>query len=123
MSAVYDFKNSAKTRAACEQGATFRRKLTLKEDSGSLVNLASYTARMQVRSKPDSSAVIVDLTTENGRIELGGTDGTILLKLSATETASIPAGAYVYDLEIVNPHSDVSRLLEGKFVVSRNVTR
>lgn len=123
MSASYHFKNSAKFRSACEQGSTFRRRLTLKDSEGALVDLSGYTARMQVRAKVESSAVIASLTTENGRITIGGTDGTITLLLSATETAALPAGGYVYDLEIVNGLSDVVRLLEGQFIVSGNVTR
>lgn len=123
MSAVYDFQNSARFRAACEQGASFRRQLTLKEDSGELIDLSGYTARMQVRANRDATSILISLTTENARIELGGTAGTVLLKLTPTETDGLAAGAYVYDLELVSATGDVQRLLEGRFVVSRNVTR
>jgi len=125
MSAVYDFQNTARRRAACEQGASFRRKLTLKTDDGDRVDLTGYLARMQVRSSLEATAVIVELTSANGRIEIDGADGEILLKLTAAETAALPSGAYLYDLELVSSSDpdDVQRLIEGRFVVSRNVTR
>lgn len=123
MSAVYDFQNTARKRSACEQGATFKRKLTLKDDSGDLIDLSGYTARMQVRATFEATAVLVQLTTENGRIEISGPEGEILLLLSPSETAAIASGSYVYDLEVVSGSGDVQRLIEGRFVVSRNVTR
>lgn len=123
MSAVYNFQNSARFRSACEQGATFRRRLSLKEDDGTVIDLSGYTARMQVRSTVESATAIVSLTTANGRIEIDGPLGTVTLILTATETDALPAAAYLYDLELVSGTGDVQRLLEGRFVVSRNVTR
>lgn len=123
MSAAYDFRNTTKTRAACEQGATFKRRLALKDSDGGPVALAGYTARMQVRATTDSTSSLVALTTENGRIVVDGTAGTVLLQIAAVDTAAMPAGAYVYDLELVSGSGEVQRLLEGAFVVTRNVTR
>lgn len=123
MSAAYHFKNSARFRSACEQGSTFRRRLTLKDSDGAPVDLSGYTVRMQVRSKPESPSLIVSLTTENGRITVDGPGGTITLHLSAEETDDLPAGGHVYDLELVNSGGDVLRLLEGHFLVTGNVTR
>jgi hypothetical protein len=56
---------------------------------------------------------------------LGGTAGTIVVALTATQTAAIdatPSGQYVYDLELVSG-STVTRLVEGNFLVSPEVTR
>ena len=105
-----------------EQGATFSQLVTYKE-SGVAVNLTGYTARMQVRSTLESASTVVELTTANGRITLGGSAGTITLTVSATDTAALTAGRGVYDLELVSGSGIVTRLLQGVATISRNVTR
>jgi hypothetical protein len=105
----------------CYQGASFDYTLTWNL-GGSAVNLTNYTARMQVRSTYDSTAVALSLTSGSG-ITLGGTAGTIFIEASPTTTAAIASGQYVYDLELVTPGSAVTRLVEGNFVVDPEVTR
>lgn len=105
-----------------EQGATYSQLITYK-DNGVAVNLTGYTARMQVRSTLESATTVVELTTANSRIALGGTAGTITLTISATDTAALTAGRGVYDLELVSGSGIVTRLLQGVATISRNVTR
>ena len=108
---------------SCYQGASFDYTLTW-QTGGTPVNLSGYTARMQVRDGYDGGSAIVSLTSGTG-ITLGGTAGTILVALTATQTAAIdatPSGQYVYDLELVSG-STVTRLVEGTFIVSPEVTR
>jgi mannose-6-phosphate isomerase-like protein (cupin superfamily) len=63
------------------------------------------------------------LNTENDGIFLGGDEGTILIYVSAEETQLIIAKEYVYDLEIMSPSEEVYRIMEGKFIVTPEVTR
>jgi hypothetical protein len=105
-----------------EQGATYSQVITYK-DNGVAVNLTGYTARMQVRATLESASTLVELTTANSRIALGGTAGTITLTISATDTAGLTAGRGVYDLELVSGSGIVTRLLQGVATISRNVTR
>jgi hypothetical protein len=105
----------------CPQGATFAKQLTWEIDDDP-VDLTTYTARMQVREKYTSANAIFNLTTENGGITLGGLDGTIDLEISSSATAGAVAKEYVYDLELVSS-SVVTRLIEGKFIVTPEVTR
>jgi tRNA threonylcarbamoyladenosine modification (KEOPS) complex Pcc1 subunit len=114
---------AAKYDIICDQGATFNREITWLDSSANPVNLTSYTARMQVRETPDSSAVLLGLTTENNRIALGGTAGKITLTVSATDTAAVSAGEYVYDLEVISSLGTVTRLIQGCFTVDAEVTR
>lgn len=111
---------SGPTRLYCNQGSTFSKTLTWNID-GVPVNLTGYTARMQVRSTYASATALVTLTNGSG-ITLGTTNGQITLTISAVATAAIAAGNYVYDLELTSG-STVTRLLEGQFIVSPEVTR
>ena len=104
----------------CKQGETFTRTITWKTDDVP-VDLTGYTAAMQVRSSYSSTTAVVSLTTSNGGLTLGGAAGTIEVFISAVATSAIPAGNYVYDLELTTG-TTVTRLLEGQFYVSPEVT-
>lgn len=106
------------------QGSSWSQLLVYKTGSpAAAVNLTGYTARMQARPSYSSFAVTVELTTANGRITLGTTNGNITLSLTAAETAALPAGRYVYDLEIVSGGGQVKRLVEGILTITPEVTR
>lgn len=79
---------------------------------------------MHVRATVESASTILELTTANSRITLGGSSGTVTMTVSASDMAAIPEGKYVYDLEIVAPVTGVvNRLIQGNFVVRPEVTR
>jgi hypothetical protein len=86
------------------------------------VNLTGYTARLQARVDVDETDTILSLTTGAG-ITLGGAAGTISLDQSAAQTAVLPNGEYVYDLELQSSGGVVTRLLQGELNISAEVTR
>lgn len=106
----------------CEQGATFAREVTWIDSAGIPVNNVGYVARMQVRETAASASTILSIGTATGEIVLGGADGTITITVAATATASLAAGCYVYDLEMVSG-ATVYRILQGNFTVDAEVTR
>jgi len=102
-----------------EQGATFDRQITVQENNQAL-NLTGYSVRMQMRSTHDSSTIALTFTTT---VASPATEGKINLIATATDTAAIEEGIYVYDLEIESSAGSVTRLLEGQVTVSPEVTR
>lgn len=109
-----------------DQGATWCAVLCWKAGSPATpVDLTGCTARMHVRTQTNASDPPVrSLATGGQGITLGGVAGTITLELTAADTATLAAGRYVYDLEIV--HADgvrVTRLCGGNVTVSAEVTR
>ena len=94
------------------QGSTFNLNLTVKNSNGSLKDLTSHSARMQIRPAYNSSTVTESLTTSNGEITIDTTTSTVSLELSAVRTANInvnlndtsipPRTKYVYDLELID---------------------
>lgn len=111
---------AAKLNLTIEQGTTFEKSLTWRDKNKRPVPLTGYTARMQIRPSVTSAEVILELSTENGRIVLG-TGGVIKLVLTPAMTGSLKSG--VYDLELTDPLGRVIRLVEGKVTVSPEVTR
>lgn len=105
-----------------EQGSTYNLVLTWKVN-GTAVNLTNYTARLQARVDVEDTETVLSMTTSGGGITLGGVLGTITLDQSATQTALLPAGTYIYDLEMVAGSGTVTRLVQGELIVSAEVTR
>lgn len=103
-----------------EQGSTFQMQFRWKVD-GAIMNLTGATAKMQLR-RSYSTPVVFELSTTNSRILLGGALGTVALELSPEETAQIPAGNFVYDLEITTG-GVVRKLIKGSVVVMPEVTK
>lgn len=112
---------AAKYRLSFDQGTTWSRVLTITTD-GTPWNLTGYAARLQVRDGSESSTPIINLTNASG-LTIGDELGTITISRSATQTAGYAAGNYVYDLELVSPTGEVTRLLQGPFTIDREVTR
>lgn len=104
----------------CEQGATFLREITVTNADGSLPNYNGSSARMQVKVAADSASSIIDLTTTNARLVL--LDNTITMNITAADTEELAPAQYKYDLEIATG-SEVTRLIQGNFVVSPEVTK
>ena len=107
-----------------DQGSTLSRIIYYKDPANKPIIFTGYTARMQVRPSISSSTVLLELTTENGGIELGDTDGSIALYVDDALMATIPEGLYKYDFELVAPSADlyVYKLLQGNFAVRSEVT-
>ena len=101
-----------------EQGSTFRRRLTVQENNSAL-NLTGYSGRMQMRSTHDSDTIILSFTV----IVSNASAGQLTATASATTTASITPGIYVYDLEIESSAGTVTRLMQGNITVTPEVTR
>ena len=106
----------------CPQGTTLIKRMTYSIDDLP-VDLTGFTARMQVRETYNADNFILELTTENGGIVLGDANGTIEITISHATTSLIRPKEYVYDLEIVSPLDVVLRLIEGRFIVTPEVTR
>lgn len=115
---------AGKWNVTVEQGATWIRTITVKDD-GVGRDLTGYSIRMQVRQRPESNEVFLSLATGgNGITITDAENGIFQLSLTATQTAALTAvGGYYYDLELEDASGHVTRLLEGRFAVSLEVTR
>ena len=105
-----------------DKGATFTQVIKWKDANKNLINLSGYTAEMVIREKTTATNVVLTLSTTNGRISLGGADGTVTLTVSASDM-DINAGQYTYTLELTSASGEVTRLLMGAFVVRPDVFR
>lgn len=108
---------------ACWQGKTYEQPLIFNDRFRQEINLAGYTARMQVRASVDAEDFLVELTTENNRIVIDAEQGSVLLAISAADTAELTPGSYKYDLELISASGRVYCPIYGSFKVKAEVTR
>lgn len=111
MSAKYDF--------TMDQGATFNRALTLKDDTSTVVDLTGSTFAGQIRTSAASGTIAGTFTF----VITNASEGQFSWKMSSTTTALLPAQQCVYDVEMTQASGDVLRLLEGFVTIKSNVTR
>jgi len=103
----------------CEQATTFTVNFTI-QNGNTLFDLTGYSATMTIRPFVGANTTTLVLTNGSG-ITLGGAAGTVAITISAATTADFEPSRYAYDF-MLNSGSVVTRLLEGKFIVTAGVT-
>jgi len=116
-----------------EQGATTDFEIKWTDANGSPVDLTAYDARMQIRSDFGSTGTLFaalssTLESDGSGLNLSGSSGTNPLSsgsigvfISAATSSAFTFTEARYDLELVSG-SVVTRLLEGKIKLSKEVT-
>jgi hypothetical protein len=121
---TYSPENVPVVDLTINQGSTFRKGFLWKAGSPPTpVDLTGVTARMQVRRKPDAPHVLLEFSTANGTIVLGGNTGTIELVLTSVATAQLNFESGMYDLILTMPSGDVWRFVQGRLKVTKDVTK
>ena len=101
-----------------EPGAPFSRTITIKDDSNVAVNITSDTFAGQIRKRPQSGSVEASFTFTI----TDGANGEVTATISATDTAAMDTGDFVYDIEWTSGSTE-TRLLERTASVTAEVTR
>ena len=117
-----------------EQGATTKFQIDWTDESGNPIDLTGYHARMQVRPSVESNTIFLSLSSSlsdncGTGLNLSGSNGVTPLQsgsigvyISAASSSLLNFNEAYYDIEMVNG-CEVTRLLEGKVKLSKNVTR
>ena len=100
-----------------DQGATFEKTITAKNTASGNVTISSGTTSAKLRQSTYSGNNIHTFTTS-----ISGSNVTI--SMTATNTANVTAGQYVYDIEYTqSDETTVERLAEGIVTVSPQSTK
>lgn len=126
-----------------DAGADYFLAFRLKDEDGNYLNLSSCSAAMQLKNKHNSEAPLVSLTSEAlGGITFEKWDDitsewidTIAIHITDVQTAllvdyevldsdgDVAYGEGVYDLEITDEESMVTRTIQGYWIASPEVTK
>ncbi len=111
------------------QGQTFRTEIAFLSPDGTPIEMAGRQARMQARESIESPVAILDLSTDQGTLELDP-GGIVRFNLTAAQTAQLGSGSHdveqwVFDLELFVPGAVevVRRVLTGVIVFWPEITR
>ena len=125
------------------QGETWQFAYVHKDATGVPIDLTGWSARMSVRDQV-GGVLEASLSSEPGEQQAGAiglaNDGTVTLSMTAAQSrrltdnlvsASVliehhlrntPEVSFVYDLELEDGAGNVTRALEGRVIVSREIT-
>lgn len=87
------------------------------------VDLANYSARMQIRESLDSTTVIHEATTANTQIVIDNNYKTITVTIPASVTQNFAFSSAVYSLELYTSTGKVVPFLTGNMTLVQEVTR
>lgn len=110
---------AGKYNIVADQGATFNLNFTVKTD-GIAWDLTGYSAQMIVSKSTSSTTSLLNLSSANEDITLNNIGG-VSITASALAMTSIPSGRWTYNIELTSPDLTVTRILEGRFIVSAEV--
>ena len=100
-----------------DQGCTFEKVITAQNSIGGNVTISSGTCAGKMRQSFGSSNNVVAFTTA-----ISGSNCTI--SLTATQTAALAPGQYVYDVEYTQSGGTiVERLAQGIITISEEATK
>lgn len=102
-----------------DQGSDYSNIVTIASSTGSALDLTNYTVASQMRKSYGSSTYYAFTASVYNAV-----DGKIRLQLDADTSSEIPAGRYLYDIEITNTVTEKrTRVLEGTVIVTPEITR
>jgi hypothetical protein len=112
-----------KVNILVRQGATFHWSLELKNPDKSPIDLTDCEAVMQFRRMHRDNTVLLEVSTFKGGIEIDPLVGVVQITLEDELTSTLTTEEAVYDVLLLWPNGDVSRLREGSVRIALGVTR
>ena len=101
-----------------DAGSTYSNIITVTASNGQPLNLTGYTVKSQMRkSYQSSTAYTFDASIFNT------TGGKIRLQLTDEQSGAIPAGRWLYDVEITSSSGATTRVVEGIVTVTPQITQ
>lgn len=109
---------ATKSNIVIDQGSDLSLVVQVTTVAGTIFNLTNYTANCKL-SKHWSSSNSYSLTAT----VTDAPDGEITLSANNTTTSTIPAGRYMYDVEVTSNTGIKTRVLEGIMTITPEITK
>jgi hypothetical protein len=101
-----------------DQGSFYRTHVTVTASDGLILDLSNYTAAAQMRKSYSSS------TAYNFSVSIvNPASGQVRIELTTEQSRNIPAGRYLYDLEVTDANGQKIRVIEGIVVINPEITK
>jgi hypothetical protein len=103
-------------------GDTFKQPIQIKQDE-SVVDVSTYSFKMQIRRCKDSNTIIHELTTPADIDTSDGVNGIIVLNISSATSLTFDEQNAVYDLFWIDNAGDVKTIMQGNFQILERITK
>ena len=112
-----DVSAATQLNICCRRANTFILKATIKDSSGTAIDLTAYTYEMQVRQYDNGPIIIA-----NSNITITGTAAGLLTITITDANMTVDAGTYVYGVEFtLTATSEKETWFFGTFTVEQNI--
>jgi len=101
-----------------DAGATYSNIITVAASNGQVLNLTGYTVASQMRKSYQSSTSYAFTASV-----YDANNGKIRLQLTPNQSEAIPAGRWLYDVEITSSSGTKTRVVEGIVTVNPQITQ
>lgn len=101
-----------------DAGSTYSNIITVTASNGAPLDLTGYTVASQLRKSYQSS-----VSYNFNASVYQAADGKIRLQLTPIQSEAIPAGRWLYDVEITAPNGTKTRVVEGIATVTPQITQ
>jgi hypothetical protein len=101
-----------------DAGTDYSTIITVAATNGQPLNLTGYSVASQIRKSYNSSTNYSFLASIYDAAQ-----GKVRLQLTNTQSSAIPAGRWLYDVEITSPSGTRTRVVEGILTVTPEITR
>lgn len=101
-----------------DAGSTYSNIITVTATNGQALNLSGYTVASQMRKSYQSSTSYTFTATV-----YDAAAGKIRLQLTDDQSSAIPAGRWLYDVEIESSTGAKTRVVEGIVTVNPQITQ
>jgi len=105
------------------QGATWQNDFKwIDKTNNTPINLAGYTAKLEIRNKPGGNVLYHTSSTANGEITLDEQNGIFKIEIPAVATEAFNFKVAHYDFEAYSG-SRVYRIAQGSVELNKEVTK
>ncbi len=101
-----------------DAGSTYSNIITVSASNGQALDLTGFTVASQMR-KSYGSSTVYNFTSSI----YNAAQGKVRLQLTDTQSQAIPAGRWLYDVEIRSSSGSVTRVVEGIVTINPQITQ
>jgi hypothetical protein len=101
-----------------DAGADYSNIITVTASSGQPLDLTGYSVASQMRKSYQSSTAYAFTASI-----YNASSGKVRLQLSSSTSESIPAGRWLYDVEITSSSGSKTRVVEGIVTINPQITQ
>lgn len=108
---------------AISQGSDYYHEIYYTEVDGTPIDISGYGAECNFRELEESTTAFFVATTANSKLSVDGVNGKVTLHVPNADSTAFTILKGYYDVEIIAPDTQVTRIVQGTVTIDREITR